>query len=232
MAYRIGLHGPDVLFYYKPFKKNAVSDQGTRMHQEPASVIFRHCKELLAEDGDPKLLAYTLGFICHFMLDSTCHPYISRYMKETGARHDELETDFDRVLMEVDNKDPFRYRPGSFIRLEDRLLKIMEKVFFPVTAREIAYALWGMRFFTGVVVRPTAMGRKTLFTAMKLIRVYDSMQGRVIRRKRSQRCIESSRELLELFRLAVPETVTVIEDFYRTLGEPDYICCRFERNFE
>ena len=37
-------------------------------------------------------------------------------------------------------------------------------------------------------------------------------------------------ELLELFRLAIPETLTVLEDFYNTLGEAEEISGRFERN--
>ena len=232
MAYQIGLHGPDVLFYYKPFSKNPVSEQGTRMHQEPATGIFLRFKGLLMGDADPELLAYAMGFICHFMLDSTCHPFIGQYGKETGARHDELETDFDRVLMELTGKNPLTYRPGKFIHVEKHTLKVMEKVLSPVTEKELSHALKAMRFYTNVVVRPTRVGRRILLRGMKLFRVYDSMQGRVMRKKRSKRCIEGSRRLLELFHLAVPETVTVIEDFCRTLGDSDYISGRFGRNFE
>lgn len=38
--YRIGLHGPDIFFYYRPIHKNKVNQTGHRMHQEPASVFF------------------------------------------------------------------------------------------------------------------------------------------------------------------------------------------------
>ena len=30
-------------------------------------------------------LAYALGFVCHFALDSTCHPYVERYTRESGG---------------------------------------------------------------------------------------------------------------------------------------------------
>ena len=52
------------------------------------------------------LLSYLCGFLCHFMLDSECHPYISRYMGEHRLGHLEIETDFDRMLMEEDGADP------------------------------------------------------------------------------------------------------------------------------
>lgn len=231
MAYRIGLHGPDVLFYYKPYKKNSVSAKGSDAHKEKASTIFLRCKELLARDGDPALLAYTLGFICHFMLDSTCHPFIGSYMKKTGAHHDELETEFDRVLMEKMGLNPFHYRPGNFIRPERHVVRVMGEVFPSVTEKEIVHALRGMRFYTGLMVRPTALGRKGLVMIMKALKL-DSVEGHVMKSKRSQRCEEGTVKLSQLFHLAVPEAVTVIEDFCRTLGDPKYICCRFERNFE
>ena len=136
------------------------------------------------------------------------------------------------MLMEITGENPFTCRPGSFIRVDSHTLQIMERVLTPATQKELVHALRSMRFYTGVVVRPTKLGRKSLLAVMKLAGVYDSMQGRIIRKRRSQRCIEGTKELLELFRLAVPETVTVIEDFFRTLEDQDYISGRFERNFE
>ena len=38
--YLIGLHGPDIFFYYHPFSKNRVSDYGTFLHEQTASVLF------------------------------------------------------------------------------------------------------------------------------------------------------------------------------------------------
>lgn len=36
-VYRIGLHGPDIFFYYYPFMKNKTNQIGHRMHKENAS---------------------------------------------------------------------------------------------------------------------------------------------------------------------------------------------------
>jgi hypothetical protein len=232
MAYQIGLHGPDVLFYYKPFKKNQISDLGIRLHEEIAAPFFKKCKLLLEKDGDPAVLAYVLGFICHFMLDSVCHPYISEYMAKTGARHDEIETEFDRQLMILTGKNPFRWRPGSFLRLDKKTLSVTCKVLENITIPEMKKALKSMRFYTGVVVRPTKTGRGLLLKGMKLLGIYEGMHGRVMRTIPSKRCEESTKQLQELFQLSVPETVTVVEDFWSTLHDLDYLNARFERNFE
>ena len=105
-AFLIGLHGPDLLCYYRPFGKNRINQQGTRMHRELAAGFFEKGKEEYEKDHDPVLRAYLYGFLCHFILDSECHPYISCYMEEHGLGHLEIETDFERYLLEKSGHDP------------------------------------------------------------------------------------------------------------------------------
>ena len=69
-AFLIGLHGPDLLFYYRPFGKNRINRQGTRMHQELAAGFFDKGKREYEKDQNPVLRAYLYGFLCHFILDS------------------------------------------------------------------------------------------------------------------------------------------------------------------
>ena len=71
--YRIGLHGPDIFFYYFIFK-NHVSSVGYRMHKEKARAFFTQGMAQVRETGDEALLAYLLGFGCHYLLDSSCQP--------------------------------------------------------------------------------------------------------------------------------------------------------------
>lgn len=40
--------------------------------------------------------AYFYGLLCHFTLDSICHPYIHTAMKEFNVTHAATETAFDR----------------------------------------------------------------------------------------------------------------------------------------
>ena len=58
--YRIGLHGPDILFYH--MLKPEVSKTGIRMHKEKAAPFFERGMALVRDTHDEKLLAYLLGF--------------------------------------------------------------------------------------------------------------------------------------------------------------------------
>ena len=80
----VGLHGPDLLFYYHAAKSNPVSALGNAMHEQPGRVFFERARGVVrqAKDRDAAL-AYALGFVCHFALDSTCHPYVEAYTRQS-----------------------------------------------------------------------------------------------------------------------------------------------------
>jgi hypothetical protein len=60
--YHIGLHGPDILFYYKPLKSNKINQLGHDIHKEKVSIFFEKAKDKV-KTCDEKALAYLAGFI-------------------------------------------------------------------------------------------------------------------------------------------------------------------------
>ena len=80
----IGLQGPDLFFFYRPWSLNRVSKYGYRLHSLSAAPFFEHGISVVKEKGrDSGEYAYLLGFLCHFILDSECHPYVEEMMGET-----------------------------------------------------------------------------------------------------------------------------------------------------
>ena len=65
--YDIGLHGPDLMFYYKALQSNPVNRLGNAMHEQKGEVFFT-CARTVVENAPDKdaALAYALGFVCHF----------------------------------------------------------------------------------------------------------------------------------------------------------------------
>lgn len=230
-AYIAGLHGPDILFYVRPFHKNRLNQMGQRLHHEEAAGFFERGKELCRATEDEGALVYLLGFVCHFMLDSTCHPYISEYMEKTGARHDEIETEFDRAMMEATGKNPFHYHPSHVIRATRDCVHSICAVLDGVTEKEARHMLRAMRFYTDITVCPTSLKRRALLGLAKACGIHRFVQGRVIRRYPLPVCKESTEELKRLFRLAIPETVTVLEEYYRCVQSGEKTGSRFQRDY-
>ena len=70
--YNIGVHGPDILFYYHSYHKNSVNQYGIKVHHEPAREFFKRAfKVFQVQKNKRAACAYLAGFMTHFILDST-----------------------------------------------------------------------------------------------------------------------------------------------------------------
>lgn len=231
-TYQIGLHGPDILFYVRPFHKNRFNQMAHRLHREEAAGFFERGRKLYQKTGNEEILVYLLGFICHFMLDSTCHPYISEYMKKTGARHDEIETEFDRALMVRTGKDPFHYQPGSVIRIEKNSVDAISEVMEGMSHKDIVRALMGTKFYTRLPICDSEKKRKIKLAVARILFMYRLADGRIIRGEPKDICLESTQHLTQLFLQTVPEAVAMINEYYKQRNGSDRLNVRFDRNYK
>ena len=231
-TYQIGLHGPDILFYVRPFHKNRFNQMAHRLHREEAAGFFERGRELYQKTGNEEILVYLLGFICHFMLDSTCHPYISEYMKKTGARHDEIETEFDRALMVRTGKDPFHYQPGSVIRIEKNSVDAISEVMEGMSHKDIVRALMGTKFYTRLPICDSEKKRKVKLAVARILFMYRLADGRIIRGEPKDICLESTQHLTQLFLQTVPEAAAMINEYYKQRNGSDRLNVRFDRNYK
>lgn len=231
-TYQIGLHGPDILFYVRPFHKNRFNQMAHRLHREEAAGFFERGRELYQKTGNEEILVYLLGFICHFMLDSICHPYISEYMKKTGARHDEIETEFDRALMVRTGKDPFHYQPGSVIRIEKNSVDAISEVMEGMSHKDIVRALMGTKFYTRLPICDSEKKRKVKLAVARILFMYRLADGRIIRGEPKDICLESTQHLTQLFLQTVPEAAAMINEYYKQRNGLDRLNVRFDRNYK
>lgn len=229
--YEIGLHGPDILFYYRPFEKNRVNGLGHKMHRESALEFFQRAKRQYQETEQESLLVYITGFICHFMLDSVCHPLVSDYMKKTGSSHAEIETDLDHVLMEKTHKDPIHFRPSSTVKRNAKDAQVIASVLEGMDKKTILTCLRNMKFYTNLTICSSEWKRKMLLLGMKVTGADEEIRGRLMEKRRSARCEESTRELIRQMKNCVPETVKMIESYWEIDGQEDVTQERFSRNY-
>ena len=62
--YDIGLHGPDILFYYHPLKVDPVNSIGYRLHEHSGKFFFERAAKVIENSSRKKEeLAYIFGFI-------------------------------------------------------------------------------------------------------------------------------------------------------------------------
>ena len=228
--YLIGLHGPDIFFYYHPFSKNRVSDYGTFLHEQTASVLFEDEVKKYQQSPSEAMEAYLLGFACHYLLDSTCHPYIGKFVDYTGISHAKIETSLDQYFMLEDGLDPLVYRPASPICPHTDGNKVIHRCFPEIGETEIVECLKGMKLWTRITICRSSAVRSLLLGAMKLVGCYDSMGGRVMPGRPQKECEAGTRNLVHERALAeAPQELVKLDEVLHGNGT---LSPRFDHNFD
>ena len=214
----IGVHGPDVFFYYHPLTKNPVSRVGYAMHDQPGRTVFRRFAAL--DDGSDGAFAYLAGFLCHFALDSICHGYVEQ-MTAQGVSHCRLETQLDRSFLLSDGENPLTRDLVAHVRPTAENARIMAAFFPQTTEHRVRQALSQMVFFHHLLMAKSAPKRALLdgvFTAMK---AKDGFGAMVMTPEDDPACLPMVLHLRELYEAAVPLAAALIEA-YPDLSNPQY----------
>ena len=219
--YMIGLHGPDILFYYKGLKPNQVNSIGFEQHTRPASEFFSPSAQLFRSTGSVPLKelyrSYLTGFICHFVLDSACHGYIEKKIQVSGITHTEIETEFDRSLLTERGLDPLRKT------LTDHILPTMANSrviapFFPgVTVEQVFESLNSMIFYNRLLIAPDPVKRQTVLGLLRATGNYEEMHGMMMSLEPNPDCLDSDLRLHKLMDKAVDPCVELIKAYTDTL---------------
>lgn len=228
----IGVHGPDILFYYNPIKKNPVTAQGYGLHDKMADKFFLHGLDVVKSAQNPAAArAYIYGVICHFALDSECHPYIEKMIQTRGISHSEIEMEFDRFLLKGDYINPVRYLATGHIHPSRENGEVIAPFYEELTAENIEKTLKGMIFYHKLLHAPGMLKRKVLFGGMKIAGMYKSMSGMVMSLEPNPECREYCQFLKKLYSGAVPLAAGLIIRYQKALFEGDELPERFHRTF-
>ncbi len=96
--FAFGLLGPDPYLFYRFFIPpfiHRVNRYSSVMHREHTGDFLTELA--LRSRHDPEVFAYLAGFLCHYALDSSAHPYINRKAKNDIAVHIAIEHRLDRL---------------------------------------------------------------------------------------------------------------------------------------
>ena len=111
--YQLGLQGPDIFFYNIPILRHRdYRNVGAYMHEHHVNDFFRcyltHLGDLKSRQQREQGISYLAGFLCHYVGDSICHPYvygrigydISNPSTHHHGQHASLEKDIDALLLQ------------------------------------------------------------------------------------------------------------------------------------
>lgn len=141
----VGLHGPDLFFFYRPVAGTKISKQGYKFHRQTGREFFgRVCRNLRLEPSE-EAKAYLYGVLCHYALDSHCHPMVEAFSREGIASHSRIEAEFDRFLLDMDGKNPpFGMRLTKHMTLTEPETGVVSRFYPGVESRHVKESLRSM----------------------------------------------------------------------------------------
>lgn len=227
-----GLQGPDLLTYYQPFHQNRIAEYGFHLQEMSAYPFFQNALKIIKKQGrDSYEYAYLLGGICHYILDSECHPYINRKTNEIKVSHREIESEFEKTLLRIDGKDPFSYPLHDLVPIDDKTAAAAYSFYKNMNPIIIKDALSDMRMIKKLYTSPGKAKQKILNTAFKRSQNADYWNGLIHQPKDNPACDSSNRGLRLRFDSAVPVAVKMMNAFDDSLTQKKELHIRFNRTY-
>lgn len=184
-----GVHGPDLLFYYRPLHKNSVNRIGYQSHERTGRDFFAQAADAAQRSPQKEAaLAYLYGVLCHFALDRECHPYVGQKEK-TGASHSEIEASFDRYLMEKDGLEPVTHRVTKHLLPSRDSAAVIAPFYPPLTEKTVYQAERSMRFCLNLLIA-SGLKRRTLLWGMGLVGKH-SLGDMFVPLQQNPKCVDS-----------------------------------------
>lgn len=166
----MGLHGPDIFFYSSPLLKGGAAFLGVKYHEQTGEEFFtRVCRNLRLSPSEAAT-AYLYGVLCHYCLDAACHGYVREVAAKGEITHAQLETEFERLLLEKDGKKPAcSYDLSGHIRLTAGECETVARFYPPATAGNIKDSVKSMAYFTKLLATPEGVRRRALEKGMGVV---------------------------------------------------------------
>lgn len=161
--YDVGLHGPDIFYYFAPGVSTKVGKLGDKFHEQTGREFFaRVCRGLRLKPSEAGF-SYLYGVLSHYCLDSICHKWVQEKEEEENIPHLVMEGEFDRYLLELDGKTPAYCQDLSpHIRLIAQEYAVVASFYPGADEKRTAFAVKNMARMTKLVATPEGLRRTAL----------------------------------------------------------------------
>lgn len=238
--YEIGLQGPDIFYPYKALalpNTYKINKLGSKMHRKPARVFMDKLFDNTNISSKGDLFSYVCGFICHFSLDSVCHPYINAVTKKNNFTHGEIEVEFDRVLLMMEGYDPLTTRFSDMITvptIKNKALKEMAKAYKgykKVSPKVLARSIQDFKLFKKIFYSPSTIKQHVLLCISKLFMLNKVYNGCVMRTRVNPKSFITNTGLIFLFNDCIADAVELIQNFYDKIEKGTELSAKYNRTF-
>lgn len=99
--YYFGAQGPDLFFYINRtnlLDRTSFKELGGKVHSQKIESVMKDMVNHAALSGSEPMIAYVSGFISHYIMDTYCHPLISKWGPDSRS-HKTVELKLDALTV-------------------------------------------------------------------------------------------------------------------------------------
>ncbi len=225
-CFYLGTQGPDLLFYHKPAKskaKNPARKQGWDMHAVSPEKFFVRAAKLLTQGKawnsveNAPLAAYVLGFLCHFTLDSQCHPLIDEH-SVNGLTHGKIESELDKYFLRIAGK-PVRGFNAATLFFPCADAEYASAAILDVSIQNTRLAIKTMKKINRLFSHKCGLVHGFCHAALSLAGLNKSFGEMFFHKKDDSRCKDLLPVLEVKFRAAIPLACEVVTEYFNNLPQ-------------
>lgn len=180
-------------------------------------------------------LAYLIGFLGHFTLDTIAHPYVYYAVDAIPMDHNKMETEFDRYLLTIDEEDPVTYPMYQHLPHSEHLKRVVGGLYQDggeITVDKVGVAIQSYYRFKKLIRNTSSFKESFMRFLFKLAGQWESNHGVIMTRNPDLRKYEkTNEELMNRYLKALRTYPKVVNNFMQWLhgGEANPF---LNRNFE
>lgn len=199
--YEVGLHGPDIFFYHAPLVKTGNSFLGIKYHEQTGQEFFQRVCRTVRLERSEAALSYLYGVLTHYCLDAQLHPFVREHAT-VGLTALEIETEFDRFLLEKDGKTPPHAQDLSpHLKLTPGEWETVAKFYPPANANLVKDSLQKMTAFLKLLAAPEGAKRTVISKSITLFG--KELSGAVMTSGPNPKCAHLNAELVDCYEAAL-----------------------------
>lgn len=228
--FQIGTHGPDIFFYHHFYNfKDTVNTLGRQMHKDKARDFFEQAMTIVDSEEQ---IAYILGFLCHYILDSQMHHQVNTIMNETKMSHFEIESEYDRYILKHKQIDPIRSYIFEHIQYDDQIVQTIHSFFPQLSFDQIKNSLHSIKVADRILRAPSYWKRGLLYSLFLLSFHFHQLQGLIINYHHNIKMENYYDSLNQIYQNALQEASLYIPVYLEHVHKQTSLPIRFDRNYK
>lgn len=219
--FNIGLQGPDI-FFFKDFGKDKKAlSLAHKIHFSPFKETLITFTDIYKNFGNESVLAYILGYIGHFALDSSAHGFINRVSAEEKVPHIELETEFDRFLMLKDGINPLSFDISGLLKADTLSKKSASLTYkeYSMSQDEVLKAMNDYKFIRKIVLPFQKFAPFVIDGVLKKLELEDFGSGFYFKKNINKNLIPYVQQIIPLYKNAIRVYITLLDNYNSYLND-------------